>query len=225
MSIAAVFGATGLIGGHCVDALLAHPLFTRVHVFVRRPLEGARSQHEKLEMHVVDFERLNEVEPRRYGPLDAVFACLGTTIKTAGSRERFRRVDHDYTVMGAELARRAGATRIALVSSVGADTNAANFYLRVKGETETDVGKAGPWSTYEIFRPSLLLGDRRENRLGERMGMAVGRPLGPLLRGRLEVYRPVEARAVALAMVAAIASGEAGTHTRTYADIVRLAAR
>lgn len=133
-------------------------------------------------------------------------------------------VDHDYTVQAAALARSKGARRFALVSSIGAEASASNFYLKVKGETERDVmAVSPPWETLEIFRPSLLLGERKELRTGERIGMALSAPIAPLMVGPLQAYRPVAARDVARAMVASLLAGEPGTHTRTYREIVRLA--
>jgi uncharacterized protein YbjT (DUF2867 family) len=222
MHTAVVFGASGLVGGHCLDALLASADYARVVVVVRRTL--ARS-HPKLVERIVDFDRLADAalaDPRDLG--EHVFLCLGTTIDAAGSQAQFRKVDHDYAVEAARVARASGGTRCALVSSVGADLAARTFYLRVKAETERDVAEiAPPWECLEIVRPSLLLGDRREVRAGERIGAALSRPLGPLMRGPLEAYRPVAARDVARAMIAALLAAEPGTHTRTRRDILRLA--
>lgn len=228
MRTAVLFGSTGLVGGHVLNELLAHAEFDRVVAIGRR---AVGREHEKLAELTVDFERLSDaalVDSLRdvaRGDVHDVFACLGTTIKVAGSKERFRRVDHDYSVAGVALAKRAGARYAALVSSVGADPSSANFYLSVKGETERDVEAAGPWETLAILRPSLLLGDRREVRAGERIGAMFARPLGPLMRGPLEAYRPIEAADVARAMVAALLEGASGSHVHTFRDIARLAAK
>lgn len=225
MRNAVLFGATGLVGGHVLDELLARADYGRVVAVVRRAL--GRS-HDKLVELVTDFERLEDpalvatVRERAGGDVDDVFACLGTTIKTAGTKERFRRVDHDYTVQGVALAKSAGARRAALVSSIGADQESSTFYLAVKGETERDVEAAGPWETLAILRPSLLLGHRHEVRTGEKIGAAIARPLGPLMKGPFELYRPVEAADVARAMVAALLEGGSGTHVYTFRDIARL---
>src|SRR5262249_10816457 len=123
MRTALVAGATGLVGKHVVDLLLGREEYGKVIAFVRRPLGKA---HAKLEERVVDFDALPGVVA------DDVYACLGTTIKVAGSKERFRRVDHDYTVEVARLAREKGAARLALVSAIGASAASGNFYLSVK---------------------------------------------------------------------------------------------
>lgn len=217
MRSAVVFGATGLVGRHVVDALLDHPEYDRVLVVVRRSFDRS---HPKLSARIVDYEHLNDTA---LPSSDDVFVCLGTTIKAAGSKERFYRVDHDYAVDAARVARASGATRLALVSSVGADASSRNFYLRVKGETERDIGSVAGWSTLELFRPSLLLGVRAEARLGERVGSLLAKPLAGLMVGRLDPYHPIEAKDVARGMIGAIAAGERGTNVRTHRDIARWA--
>jgi uncharacterized protein YbjT (DUF2867 family) len=214
---AVLAGATGLVGGHVKDLLLAHPDYRRVTVLVRRPLGQS---HEKLKEVTVDFEDL----AKHAADLDAddVYACLGTTIKIAGSQEKFRRVDHDYTVAVAELAKKAGATRLALVSSIGATEKGGNFYLRVKGETEKDVAALG-YASVNIARPSLLVGERRESRPAEAAGIAVARALAFTMVGGLRSYRPIEAKAVAAGLVRATLAGAAGVHVLEFAELTAAA--
>jgi uncharacterized protein YbjT (DUF2867 family) len=216
-------GATGLVGTHCLDHLLAEPHYRRVVVLARRPV--ARPERERLEVRVVDFDQLDkdvEAIDGLAGSVDDVYCCLGTTIRAAGSREAYYRVDHDYPVMLARLARAAGATRLALVSSIGASPGARNYYLRMKGEVELDVTGLG-YDCLELFRPSMLLGRRERRRLRESAAMGVMRAAAPVLAGPLRPYRPVAAERVAGAMVAALGRGEPGTHVRTFDDIARLA--
>lgn len=210
---ALLVGATGLVGGHCLDDLLADPGYRKITVLARRPV--ARTD-ERLQVRLVDFERLTQVPA-----VDDVYCCLGTTIRAAGSREVYYRVDHDYPVTVARLARAAGASRMALVSSIGASPTAANYYLRMKGDTERDVAEIG-YDCLEVFRPSMLLGRRAQRRVREQAAMGVARASSPLLVGRLRAYRPVEAARVAAAMLAALRHGEPGTHVRTFDDITRL---
>jgi len=147
---------------------------------------------------MADFERLDRVAVRLAA--DDVFCALGTTIRTAGSRQAFRRVDHDYVVSVGRLAREVGARHFLLVSSLGANPRSRLFYGRVKGDVEAAVQTLG-YPRVTIVRPSLLLGERSEFRLGERLV----KPLGPLMPRR---YRPVHARAVAATMIrAALAAG------------------
>lgn len=211
-------GATGLVGRSCLERLLAHPAYTRVVALVRRP---TGMNHDKLQELRADFDALAELAS--LPAVDDVFIALGTTIKAAGSRPAFYKVDHDYVVAVAELGRRAGARKLALVSSIGADAASRNFYLRVKGEAERDVSGLG-YECVEILRPSLLVGERSEARTGEAVGIAVMRVVSGLMVGPMRVYRSVEARDVAAAMIAALVSdGTTGVHVRTFDDIRRLA--
>lgn len=188
-------GATGLIGSHVLQLLLADDAWTRVVTVGRRTTPH---QHEKLEQRLLD---LGELETGSDLPhADDVFCCLGTTIKRAGSQPAFRRVDHAFIVGLGRAGIRAGATQFLLVSAIGADPKSRVFYSRVKGETETAIGRLHYRST-QILRPSLLLGARHEFRPGERMAM-VGAPfLSLALIGRLRRYRPIRAETVARAMV------------------------
>ncbi len=206
-------GASGMVGGHALDLLLASADYARVVVLSRRALGRADA---KLDERVVDFDRLEAAAS--LGAVDDVYACLGTTIKVAGSQEKFRRVDHDYTVAVAQLGQTAGARRVAVVSSVGATLSGGNFYLRVKGETERDVAALG-FATTTIARPSLLVGERKESRPAEAIGVVAAKALAFTLVGGLRRYRPIEARAVAAALVRATLAGAPGTATLEYADL------
>lgn len=214
---ALLVGATGLVGGHCLGLLLEEPAYARVTALVRRPLER---QHDKLDARVVDFDKLAALSP--VPAADDVFVCLGTTIKAAGSREAFARVDHGYVVAAAKLGQAGGAKRICVVSSVGADSASANFYLRVKGEAERDVAALG-FEVCEVLRPSLLVGERQERRRGEAIGIALTRVTSGLMLGPLRAYRPIEAKIVAAALVRAALRGEPGMHVRTHDQIRELA--
>lgn len=187
-------GASGLIGGHLLRRLLSHAEYARVHVLTRRALSISDP---KIIQHRVDFERLAASFSEA---ADDMFCCLGTTLKQAGSREAFRRVDHDYPLAFANLARLAGARVFLMVSALGSDAHSPVFYNRVKGETERDIAALG-LPRVVFLRPSLLLGERREFRAGEKAGAVVGRLIAPLLVGRLRRYRPIAADDVAAAML------------------------
>ncbi len=192
---ALLLGATGLVGRHLLDRLVESALYSRVRALGRR--RPAR-RDPKVEFHGVDFDHL--AEHAELFRVDDVFCCLGTTLSAAGSQEAFRAVDHDYVVEAARLASEAGAEQFLVVSSVGADSDARVLYNRVKGEMEVAV-KHFPFRALWIVRPALLLGDREEFRLGERIAELVIRPFSPLLVGRLRRYRPVQALDVAAAML------------------------
>ncbi len=217
---ALIAGATGLIGGFLLEMLLEEPLYRQVHALVRRPLDR---RHQKLIPVVTDFDRLNDSPGQTDAfHVDDVFCCLGTTIKTAGTQEAFRKVDLEYVVTLARLARAAGARRFFLVSTIGADPGSSNSYLHVKGATESAVAACG-YPALHLFRPSILSGRRQESRPGERIGLFVMRLLTPFLVGPLRRFRPVQARTVAAAMVGAARVGRRGRQLYTFDDIVGLA--
>ena len=192
---ALLLGATGLVGGHVLELLLDDPATRRVVVLARRPSGRA---HPKLEERIGPLEGM-EAHAADFAA-DAVFCCLGTTIRAAGSREAFRRVDHGYPVAAARLAAARGAGAFLLVSAAGADARSRIFYNQVKGEAERDVAASGV-PRVVILRPSLLLGHRDENRPGEAIAQKLLPRLSPLLVGPLRRYRAIDARAVARAMV------------------------
>ncbi|MDI1475241.1 NAD(P)H-binding protein [Polyangium sp. y55x31] len=211
-------GATGLVGRSCLTRLLEHPEYARVVVLVRRP---TGMNHDKLQEIRADFDALGDLAS--LPAVDDVFVALGTTIKTAGSRPAFYKVDHDYVVSVAKLGKRADARRISLVSSIGADATSMNFYLRVKGEAERDISDLG-YECVDILRPSMLLGDRAEHRTGEALATPIMRALSGAMIGPLRAYRAIEARDVGVAMVAGLVSdATAGVRVRTFDDIRRLA--
>jgi uncharacterized protein YbjT (DUF2867 family) len=216
MRRALIAGATGLVGSACLNRLLADPEYERVIAVVRRPLAA----HPKLEPRIIDFDKLRDLDAF---PVDDVFCALGTTIKKAGSQAEFRKVDFEYPKLLAEFGRRCGAGRIALVSSVGADASSSNFYLRVKGETEAAVISTG-YESAHIFRPSFLIGERAERRLGEQVAGPAMNALGFLLIGSLRRYRAIPAERVGAAMVTAVKRGLRGIHIYEFDEINALAA-
>lgn len=203
---ALLVGASGLIGGHCLDALLKDDTYNAVNVLVRRPLPN---HHPKLKQQIVDFNRL--AEHAALMGVDDIFCCLGTTIKQAGSREAFRRVDALYPLEIARLALKQGARQFLIVTAMGADSKSRVFYNRVKGEVEQKLTAMG-YPTLQIFRPSLLLGEREESRPGEDLVKVLTKPLSALMLGPLKKYRPIEARTVALAMIGNAKKGLKGIY-------------
>ena len=217
MSKAVLLGATGLVGGHCLDLLLADPAFGRVTTLGRRPSGRA---HPRLDERVGDVDRLIDADPEVFENAD-LFCCLGTTIRAAGSQEAFRRVDHDLPVHAARVASGAGARHVLLVSSGGANAGSRIFYSRVKGETEAEVA-AFPFAGVALLRPSLLLGDRAEHRAGEAAAQRLAPIVAPLLRGPLRKFRAIHAATVAAAMVRLAKEGVRGTRVVESDQIERL---
>lgn len=209
----ALAGATGLVGGEALRLFLADPGVARVVALVRRPLEGPLANDRKLRQQVVDFDALEKRPPAL--DVDAVVCALGTTIKVAGSQDAFRRVDHDYPLALARLGLAAGAKQFVLVSALGASAKSAVFYNRVKGQLE-DALRALGYPSVTIVRPSLLLGERRELRLGEEMA----KRFGFLVPGK---YKPVEARAVANALALAVRERRPGVRIIESDEIRELA--
>lgn len=213
---ALVAGATGLVGGLCLDALLSSGVYEKVIALTRRPLGR---EHPRLVETIVDFDKLEELEPF---PAADVFCALGTTIAKAGSQHAFLKVDYEYPRILAERAAAAGAGQFLLVSSVGADPKSGNFYLRVKAELEKAVS-ARPFEAIHIFQPSFLVGSRAELRLGEALGGSAARLGQFAMVGKFRKYRPIEASTVAAAMVNAAREARPGRHVYQYDQIRALA--
>ena len=207
-----VAGATGLVGAECVRGLAADDRVGSIVALVRRQLP-AELRRPKVEQRLVDFDALEQA--RDVGAATHVFCALGTTIGQAGSRDRFRRVDHDYVLAAARLGQSVGAAHFLLVSALGANARSRVFYNRVKGETEEHVRALG-YPSLTIARPSLLLGERAERRMGEE----IAKRLGFLMPGRL---RPVQAADVARALVGAAAENRPGVRIIESDEIRRMA--
>jgi uncharacterized protein YbjT (DUF2867 family) len=191
---ALILGATGQVGQSLLAQALAHPHIARVVAPTRRPLPT----HPKLDNPVVDFEAL----PADAHGWKADFVCcaVGTTLRQAKSRAGFYRVDHDYVLAAAQLARQAGSPVFGLVSSLGANPASWMFYLRVKGETERDLRHLD-FSSLALIRPALLIGGpRSENRPLESFGLFVGQHLASLLPRR---YHAVTTESVARSLLSA----------------------
>jgi uncharacterized protein YbjT (DUF2867 family) len=208
-------GATGLVGGFLLEQLLASDRYRRVVVLTRRAVE---TDHSKLDQRVIVFDQLEAIE---LPSADDVFCALGTTIKKAGSQQAFRRVDVEYPLALAKKGVACGAKQFLLVSSVGANSRSSNFYLRTKGELE-DAVSALPFDAIHIFRPSMLVGPRKERRPGERAGIVLMKLLSPILMGSLRKYRSIEADEVARAMVAAAVIDGSGKRIYEYDQMMRL---
>jgi uncharacterized protein YbjT (DUF2867 family) len=200
---ALLIGATGLTGTECLNLLLKDDHYSGVEIWVR---QSTGITHPKLLELIIDFDKIQQTENMK---ADHVFCCLGTTIGKAGSQENFYKIDHDYVLACAKVAERSLADKFLYISSLGANIDSGNFYLRTKGQVEESLSKCKIPSVI-IFRPSMLLGNRKEFRLGERIGKGVMSVLQFVLIGRLRKYRGIQAAQVAKAMVAEAKSTENG---------------
>lgn len=190
-----LLGATGLVGSELLAQLFADRTISQIVTISRRALPNSR-----VESHVFPLEEMHTY-PDLF-ETDEIFCALGTTIKKAGSREEFRRIDHDLPLEAADLGRQHGAGQFLLVSALGADSSSRIFYNRVKGEIEDDLRTLG-YPSITIARPSLLLGPRNERRAGDE----IAKKLSWLTPSR---YQPIEASAVARSLVDAAREGRPG---------------
>ena len=190
--VANVIGASGLVGHELLVQLLNHPEFEKVRIFVRRTTGIV---HPKLEEQIIDFDRPESWKPLVQG--DVLFSTLGTTIKTAKTKENQYRVDFTYQYEFAKAASENSVPVYQLVSSLGANPKSSVFYSRMKGELEDAVAKL-PFQKLVISRPSILDGDRQENRTGEKVSLILSRFVTKFI---LKVYRPTPVDLLASKMI------------------------
>ncbi len=193
MRSAIVVGATGLVGSTLIKLLCDSEEYVSVVAIARRKLDY---EHPKLTVKIRSFDHLEEKDIEF---AHEIFCCLGTTIKKAGSREEFEKVDVHYPLHIASLAKKSGIMHFIVISSMGANENSAFYYNRVKGKLEQEL-MALDLPQLSIVRPSLLIGKRNEFRFGEKMGEWILKSLNPVLVGPMKKYCPIEATQVALAM-------------------------
>lgn len=194
MRTALLAGATGLVGGFVLDQLLQDPTYDSVIVLTRKSLGN---NHPKLKEVIVNFDQLenytNDITA------DVVFCCLGTTIKTAGSQEAFKKVDYEYPLRLAEIAKQNGSKTYLLISALGSSKSSIIFYNRVKGEVEEAIGRLN-FEAFHILQPSLIIGERKENRMGEGIAQKLSPVYDALMFGPLTKYKSIKAEQIAKAM-------------------------
>lgn len=203
---ALLLGASGLTGQILLNLLLDDPFYTHVIVYVRK---AVKVSHPKLEQQIVHYDKLDTAVQA-----DDVFCCLGTTIKKAGSQQVFRQVDLVYPQKVAELQVNAGSQRLFVISALGADEHSSIFYSRTKGQLEKALMTLG-YSCLCIFRPSLIMGERDEKRIGEQIGKVIAKIIEPILIGFLRKYRAVTALSLAKSMLDAAHHYTEGEHIIT----------
>ncbi|WP_155723969.1 NAD(P)H-binding protein [Bdellovibrio bacteriovorus] len=199
-------GASGLVGHELLVLLGLLDEISSVKAVTRSPLGRLPAGIENI---LLDFNKLKDYDSALKA--DIFVCCLGSTIKKAGSQEAFRKVDHDYVIEFAKVAERVGAQKFLVVSAMGADANSSVFYNRVKGEMENDL-RTLKIPQIEVFRPSLILGDRKEQRAGEDIAQKLSPYVNPLLVGPLKKYRAIKASDIAKAMAIAILNFHPGFH-------------
>jgi len=212
--IATLIGGTGLTGSFLVRLLLGDSTITKVISISRRSMEI--SNPKLAEVLSPDLAELPSIEARIRG--DIYFCCLGTTIKVAGSKENFEKVDHAAIVAFAKIASAHDAKSFTFVSAMGANANSMLFYNRVKGRTETDV-KALKLRSLIIFRPALLVGPRHEFRLAESIMAKTLVPLSLILPARIQKSLLTKAETLATRMLAEGKAAPTGVHLIQAKDI------
>jgi uncharacterized protein YbjT (DUF2867 family) len=221
-------GATGLVGSAVLQRCVADRTIAAIIVPTRRPVS---MKHAKIRNVVMDLLSVENGEPSAGlsdaiakvsdGKIDAYISALGTTIKTAGSREAFISVDRDLVCRFAEIAKQQNARQVVFVSSVGATRQASNFYLRVKGETE-DMLERMKFDRVDILRPGVLLGSRQDSRPSEAIAQKLSFIYNPFLRGPLRRYRAIEADAVAAAALELLRKKETGIFVHENAEMLEI---
>ena len=195
MKTALLAGATGLVGSELLQKIINEPAYNKIHILVRKAIE---SDSDKVVQHIVDFNELDKFEIN--DSIDHVFCTLGTTIKKAKTKENFRKVDYDYIYELGKKAKQWNTEKFLVVSSLGANAKSPIFYNRVKGEIENTLSELKLNQLF-IFRPSLLMGNRKEHRTGEKSAIAVYKIINPLFIGPLKKYKGIQASQVAQGML------------------------
>ena len=213
---ALIIGATGLIGNQCLELLLKDDTYSLVEIWVRN-ITG--NTHPKPIEKLINFDRISELP---FTDAEHVYCCLGTTIKKVKTKEAFIKIDKEYVSSLAKLAEQSGCQKFLVISSIGANKNSSNFYLRTKGEMEEEVKSCSIPSIY-ILRPSMLLGKRKEFRLSEEIGKVLMIAVKYLLIGKMRKYRGIQATTVAKAMLYLAKQKEKGVFVLESDEIARVA--
>lgn len=192
---AIVYGASGLVGSYILETLLNNANYEQVIIVVRTALN---IEHPKLKTIIGDYNSLPEVVKDIQA--DEIFIALGTTQKKTPDKKLYYQIDHDYPVLAAKLAKENGAKAVFLVSAIGANAKSSIFYTRMKGETEQDIINLNLDHT-NIFRPSMILGDRKESRPLEKVFIGIFKFINPLFVGEMNKYKGIEASDIAKTMV------------------------
>ncbi len=212
---ASLIGATGLIGQYLLEELLRSNAYDKIRVLVRRPVELTDPRLEILRVDFTDEEGLRSALEGS----DTIFCSVGTTQKKVkGDKAAYRKVDFDIPLTAARLGKMAGCSTFVIVTAVSANAKSNNFYLRLKGEVEEALRTVGLDSVH-IMRPSILLGERKESRFGERIWISVMTTLSFMIPSK---YKPIHGRAVAKAMLQASKEKKKGVFIYEYREMKQL---
>ncbi|MGV3610188.1 MAG: NAD(P)H-binding protein [Fluviicola sp.] len=201
-----ISGASGLVGNEILIQLLNDPKTEKVLVLARNPLGFG---HPKMQVVTVPFDQLEQLEVSE--KIDTGFCALGTTLRKAGSKARQQEIDRDYVVAFGKFCKKAGVAKLGIVSSIGANQNSSNFYLRTKGEMEQGVIQLGIPTTVFI-RPSFLIGPRKERSFGDKLIQGFSMIISPLLVGKAKKYKGIHGSKVAQKLIESTLSESVGVH-------------
>ena len=195
MKTALVFGSTGLVGGHLLDQLIKNENYNKIKLFVRSEII---INDLKVEIVKTDFNNIEKHKEEMTG--DHCYFCIGTTKQNSPDKDEYRRVELDLPKQIAQITKSNSVNSFAFVSSGYADPNSSGDYLKFKGLVEEELKRLS-FNKLGIMRPSFLIGDRKEKRLGEKLGIFVFKLLSPLFLGPLKKMKPIQSEKVAKAMI------------------------
>jgi uncharacterized protein YbjT (DUF2867 family) len=192
---AIILGASGLTGAIVLEKLLNDDRYDSIKLFSRKRIDGLSS---KVKQYIGDLLSIETFKKDFTG--DDVYCCIGTTAKKTPNKIEYKAIDYGIPVAAASLAKANKINTFVVVSSIGANSKSSAFYTRTKGEMERDVLSKKVEYTY-ILRPSIIDGNRKEQRLGEKIGLIVFKIFQPLFFGKLNKYKITEAEHIAQAMI------------------------
>ena len=195
MKTALIFGSSGLVGSHLLDLIIQDNNYNRIKLFVRSKPTKTNS---KLQIIKMDFNNLESHKDSIVG--DDCFFCIGTTRKNTPDKNEYIKVEYNLPVNVAKIAKANSVNNFIYISSLGANPNATGLYLKNKGQAEEELKKLN-FSKLSILRPSILLGNRTENRIGERIGIFIMKTLSPLFLGKMKKYKPIRVENVTKTML------------------------
>ena len=195
MKTALVFGSTGLVGGHLLDQLIKNENYNKIKLFVRSEII---INDLKVEIVKTDFNNMEKHKEEMTG--DHCYFCIGTTKQNSPDKDEYRRVELDLPKQIAQITKSNSVNSFVFISSGYADPNSSGDYLKFKGLVEEELKRLS-FNKLGIMRPSFLIGDRKEKRLGEKLGIFVFKLLSPLFLGPLKKMKPIQSEKVAKAMI------------------------